>query len=822
VVLEAAAPAEPAPFTTGGATVDLPAPPVPAAQTVEKSGPAGRDPGSSAPRLKAALRLTETGMVMGTPFFMAPEQMRGAVADLRSDQFSFCVSLYHALYDTFPFSGRSFKELRDSIETDEVEFAPGVGVPAFVRRALHRGLSVDPAHRFAAMGDLLAALAPRVRRHRGWIAAAGLLAAAATTVVVVRLKAPDPCAAAGAAIDVEWSPDRQATMHAKFLHSDLPFAEAAWQGVKPRLDDYARRWHADAHAACQATSVEHTQSAEQLDRRMLCLDRGKRQLAALVGELSRGAAEGVEHAVEAASALPELEACSRAENLLFGVAPPPAAVAGEVGKVRDRLAQARTLEQLGRYDESLAVAREASTATERLTYPPVHAEALVQVARALGERSTSETRQEAQRLYFEALATAEAERHDQLTVEIWTQLVRLATRMDSNMTLAHEWWGQAYAWARRNAPMLRLPGDDVDNQAELHYLLGEIYYRESQYAKAADEERRAIRALSTGAAHALELSRYDGALALSLERLDALDEALQLHERAVDLATRTLGQGHPEVITLEIRYGSSLAKTGHLDRARVVLERALASLPTRYRDSQLNAAVIHALLSDVEYTAGRLDHAEEHARASLEIYKRTLSPEHVRLADAYTNLANVAFKRRSFDRALVLFQDALALRRHHLGNDQDIVGMNEINVAETLISLARPDEAMPHLVEAERILTHGSSYKREARAWLLTVRGEILVGQRRSGVAVPVLEQALTLFSDADADPTNHALALWTLARALRELGRDGARVRALATRAHAIFASLGAVEAYDRDAVAQFLDRLPPSVPASNGSSTQ
>jgi serine/threonine protein kinase len=95
VVLEPAARAEP--FATGGATIDLPAAPVPAARPTEKSGPTGRDPGSSAPRLKAALRLTETGTVMGTPFFMAPEQMRGAVADLRSDQFSFCVALYQAL-----------------------------------------------------------------------------------------------------------------------------------------------------------------------------------------------------------------------------------------------------------------------------------------------------------------------------------------------------------------------------------------------------------------------------------------------------------------------------------------------------------------------------------------------------------------------------------------------------------------------------------------------------------------------------------------------------------------------------------------------------
>jgi tetratricopeptide (TPR) repeat protein len=670
------------------------------------------------------------------------------------------------------------------------------------------------------MGELLAALSPRVRRHRGWIAAAGLLAAAVAAAVVVRMQAPDPCAVAGTAIDAEWSLDRQATMHAKFLHSDLPFAEPAWQGVKARFDDYARRWHGDAHAACQATNIEHTQSSEQLDRRMLCLDRGKRQLAALVGELSRGAADAVEHAVEAASALPELEACSRSETLLFGVVPPPAAVAAEVGKVRDRLAQARTLEQLGRYDESLAIAREASTATEHLGYPPVHAEALVQVARALGERSTSETRQEAQRLYFDALAIAEAERHDQLTVEIWTQLVRLAARMDSNMAQAHQWWGQAYAWSRRNAPMLRLPGDDVDNQAELHYLLGEVYYRDSEYAKAVGEERRAIAAITQSPAHALELSQYDDALARALERMDVLDEAMQLHQRALTIAAEILGSGHPRVTRLEISHGWALKKRRRNGEARAVLQAALERMAPQARDSHPDAARIHGFLSELECVEGQLDRAAEHARAALNIYERTLSSDHARVADAYMSLADVEFMRRNFGGALGLYQRALGLRRRSLGDDHYQVGVAEVNVAETLLHRGRNDDAALHLKEAERILAHSSGRERGVQAWVLTVRGELLVEQRRFAAAIPVLEHALESFGDGSTELTNYGVAIWTLARALRESGMDRTRVRSLAERAHTIFVGLGQVGTHDADAVAEFLAQL--SRPAPAGPSDQ
>jgi len=806
---EAADVAESPVFSTGGATI-----------TDEPEIPA-RAAASSAPRLKAALRLTETGAVMGTPSFMAPEQMRGAIADLRSDQFSFCVALYHALYDAFPFSGRTLRELRDSIGNDEVEFLPSVPVPVHVRRALLRGLSVEPAQRFASMADLIAALSPRTRRLRVWIAA-GAIAIGAGAVAMLQSQAEDPCAAAGAGIDVAWSIDRQVVMHAGFLHSELPFADPAWRGVKARVDGYASKWRGEATAACQATHVEHTQSAQQLDRRMLCLDRGRRQLAALVSELSTGAADAVEHAVEAAGALPELDTCSHADSLVFGVAPPPAAIAAEVAAVRDRIAQAHALELLGRYDESLAIARDANTAAGRMSYPPLHAEALVQVARAVGERSTSETRAEAQRLYFQALPIAEAERHDQLVMEIWRKLVLLAVQMDSSMVQAHEWWGQAYAWSRRNAVTFQPRGPAGDSEPQLHFMLGEIYYREGEYARSADEERRALAALSRTPAHELELSRYEAALALSLERLDGLDEALRLHEHALKVAGETLGAGHPEVITLEISYSKALEKSGQLGRARSVLEAALASIPTRYRDSHPDAALIHAILSDLDYTEGHLDHAAEHGHASLQIYKRTLSPDHVTLAMAYTNLANVEIKRRNFDRSLVLYQDALSLRRRHLGNDHYLVGVSEGSIAESLVGLERPDEAMPHLAEAERIFNLDSSRDRGTQAWILSVHGEILMNQRKFAAAVPVLEQALTLFRDDAVDPTNHALAMWTLAQALHQLGRDRDRVQTLAEDARTIFRSLGTVGAYDRDTVARFLDRAAPRFSPLGGASTK
>ncbi|MFY0539443.1 serine/threonine-protein kinase [Nannocystis pusilla] len=56
--------------------------------------------------------LTTTGCVLGTPAYMAPEQHRGGEADARSDVFSFCASLYEALYGERPFVADSYEALR--------------------------------------------------------------------------------------------------------------------------------------------------------------------------------------------------------------------------------------------------------------------------------------------------------------------------------------------------------------------------------------------------------------------------------------------------------------------------------------------------------------------------------------------------------------------------------------------------------------------------------------------------------------------------------------------------------------------------------------
>ncbi|MEM7153527.1 MAG: protein kinase [Myxococcota bacterium] len=119
-------------------------------------------PGTDAP-------LTRTGAIMGTPAYMAPEQHIGQRADVRSDQFSYCVSLYEALYGFRPFPGETVAALRRNVLAGRLEQPPRyTDIPPRIFRVLERGLQIHPHDRHGGMATMLDELTrdPRVTVQR--------------------------------------------------------------------------------------------------------------------------------------------------------------------------------------------------------------------------------------------------------------------------------------------------------------------------------------------------------------------------------------------------------------------------------------------------------------------------------------------------------------------------------------------------------------------------------------------------------------------------------------------------------------------------------
>ncbi len=147
------------------------------------------------------VNLTCTGAVLGTPAYMAPEQFKGAPVQARSDQFSFCVALFEALYGRRPYPGDDLPTLQRSLLGGR-PVGPRRGVPRSLYRVLRRGLSIEAEARFGDMYRLLDALESCLhgsRTRRIAPMAAGLLLAAAAGSMLPHGPTPSPTPAVSSA-----------------------------------------------------------------------------------------------------------------------------------------------------------------------------------------------------------------------------------------------------------------------------------------------------------------------------------------------------------------------------------------------------------------------------------------------------------------------------------------------------------------------------------------------------------------------------------------------------------------------------------------------
>ena len=158
-------------------------------------------------------RLTNTGIVIGTPAYMSPEQATNDIVDEKSDQYALATVVYELLCGEPPFTGATAQAIvaRRLAEPARPIRSVRATVPTSVEAAVLRALERVPADRFASVSDFAVALrsathshdSSRKRATLGWRAGIGALlvlaAAAATPIAIRRLRAytgPSPAAQA--------------------------------------------------------------------------------------------------------------------------------------------------------------------------------------------------------------------------------------------------------------------------------------------------------------------------------------------------------------------------------------------------------------------------------------------------------------------------------------------------------------------------------------------------------------------------------------------------------------------------------------------------
>ncbi len=113
-------------------------------------------------QLGGDMKMTATGAVMGTPYYMSPEQAKGvSAADSRSDLYAVGVIIYRAITGQVPFDGQTFNELLFKIVLSPLpnarEFVPDLD-PAF-ESIIHKAMAREAEDRFQTANEFIDALA---------------------------------------------------------------------------------------------------------------------------------------------------------------------------------------------------------------------------------------------------------------------------------------------------------------------------------------------------------------------------------------------------------------------------------------------------------------------------------------------------------------------------------------------------------------------------------------------------------------------------------------------------------------------------------------
>jgi len=792
--------------------------------------------------------LTTTGAVLGTPAYMPPEQMRGQQADARSDQFSFCVSLYEAVYGQRPYEGSSMVALMVSMESRAVRPPPKRNkVPAALRRALLRGLAVDPAERWPAMEVLLERLRSLVAPRRGrWIALSvgvGLLAIGGGLGADRFAAWASRCTGARAQLDGIWDEGRKQQAQAAILGTELSYAPETWQRVQQHLDEYTDAWIAEHTEVCEATAVRGEQGEEVQALRMGCLHERRSHLRATVDVLAHADAEVVENAVRAVASLPRLSRCADVDALETEVPPPEdPAVAEQVAALDERLATAVAESLAGKYREGLARTDAVVAEAMALGYEPLLARAWLrqgQLQEQVGDYEGAVT------TLRQAYDAAVARRMTKEAAKASAVLMAVSV---GNLT-RHE---EARGWAMHADPLSRAAGSD-EARAEYLHNSGMVSQAEGNLDAARDtiERARAIYETALGPDH-LQVAACLGNLGVVAQTQGKLDVARDSLERARAIYETALGPDHPAVAHTFNNLGNVARAQGKLDVARSSYERALAIYETALGPDHPDVAKVLGNLGVVTEVQGKLDESRGFHERSRAIFEKTLGSDHVHVAIALHNLGIVATlqgkldeARDFFARAVTIWERTLgpdhsdvALGLNHLGTVEQMqgkldaahgsyaravaiwektLGPNNRDLATAFTELGTVAQAQGKLDEARGVFARALTIYEEALgpdhpdvASPLMGLGEVLLGLGKHTEGIAQLERALSIRTTHEVDPTLIAETRFVLARALwvapATRARDRPRAHALAEQARDAWARAGSGSEAELAEVEQWL----------------
>lgn len=616
--------------------------------------------------------LTRRGRVMGTPGYMAPEVLRGEAADARSDQFSFCVTLYEGLFGRRPFVGTSIEDRLQSIESGP-RLPAQTTVPARLGQALSRGLSARPDQRWPDMAQLLAALGDPPRR--GWIwgalAVATVAGAMAVTGGNTGASRAMGCQESEDLAARIWNRDRRTHLQEAFAEHD---AEDEFTRLAPIFDAFAENWTLAHAESCRATRIEGSQSPKVFTLRGACLDDRLDELDSLLSALESADAAAVRRSPTAARALTPVESCEADAVVRDQIEPPPGAVADAVGVLQNQLRDLKALEDLGRYSEAISLADQTVIGARDTGYVPVLSEALLRIGilhAKLGDAEKAEA--ELAEGYWTALSVS----YDRFAVANAIQLVvtvgQQPGRAEEGMT-----------WAQHASALIERAEIEPIQEGHLLNNVGAVLWLQGRHDEALTtfEDALEVQTQALGSEHP-ELANILNNMGNIHIELGDHDSAARRYREAIALRERTLGPDHPKLASPLGNLASVQLRRGELEEARDLYERAIASTEVNLGDEHPRLVGLRSNLGSLELAAGDEARAIELFEGAARLADRIERPALAALP--LGNLGAIRAERDELPQARLALERAHALTREASGDEH----LSTIRLVSLLADITR-------------------------------------------------------------------------------------------------------------------------------------
>jgi tetratricopeptide (TPR) repeat protein/predicted Ser/Thr protein kinase len=730
--------------------------------------------------------LTMAGKVVGTVGYMAPEQLLGDEVHDHCDQFSFCVTLWEALYGQRPFPGTRVQEFARTLINDPPKSPEPNEVPVWLRKVLERGLARDPDDRWPSMNYLLDALQrDPTRRRRGWLTAVALLAlgvAGVAGVVVAEQRERDraeqqraeqlaACEHEGQAIAQDWNEARAIAIEQAFLATHSNFASSAWQRTRPWFEGYAREWSAVRTQICVETTVDGTRSEDSQALAADCLDESRMYFVGVLEMLSHLGPHDTSMITAATGTASRLHSPSLCTNevLLQHRQLTPINLRDELGDQRLRLERARARTFLGDDEGALREAQAVIVAANELGWSSL-------AVRAGYTASSIQSRlakyDDAKRSARQAFWTAAGNSDDLGMLQAATELVGALGHL-AEFEEGHGW----ALLAKTLVEKLELTGTIyearmLDRSSSILHGIGDDDEAVRQQARAVDIYEAVL-----GPHHpivGMAVTNLGYHLGDTGEHRAAVDTLL----RALEILEPTVGPEHPDVGAILNNIGYELYNLGDYERALEFQQRNLSNSEAAFGSNHPYVAMALVNIADLLCLRGECEEALKLHQRALEIYESELGPEDLHVVTSQQKLANTLDTLGAHEQALEHRRRALSIAAAKHGPEHPQVLVARIHIGASLRDLGHNEQAIDELRAALSLLEDD-----EYRGIGLVEYGLALLDQGEITAAREQLERALTSYEQRGRVGVEPAGARFALARVLWASGEQ-VRARELAARA--------------------------------------